>query len=217
MVVERAIAVRGGRISSFRRVTEARVQFGFPGIWRFEYAFHVPQWYRWTVFTSEQPHYYLWDGQTMRAAVGDRVVGIDASGRAPLRSHARWTAVTYLDALCDGTLPVRFVARRASDSDETTVVLRLEGDREDFELTFDRHLRLIEVVAPIDMPPFGPGRLTTRFFDFRLSGGYLMPYRTRYRFDGVTLCDEETISFTVNDDSLDLDTFRRPPNPDGVD
>ncbi len=207
-IIERSIDVRGGPIANLRRKTEMAVHFGFPGIWQLEYVFKSPDLYRWTVFTSEEPNHYWWDGSTMRAAVGPVVVGIDTSGRAPLRSHARWHAVMYLDALCNGNLPVRFSPLAAESNGEQSVLVRLLDDGSEYELTFDRLARLRKVIGPIEIPPFGKARLTHRFYDFRDAGGFLIAHGTRYDVDGITLSEETTTSFIANDPALDDSFFR---------
>jgi hypothetical protein len=212
-IIERAIAMRGGELRSLRRSTEMIVHFGFPGTWHLEYTFRAPHDYRWTVFTSDQPNHYLWDGQTMRAAVGAVVVGTDTSGRAPLRTHARWHAVTYLDSLCNGKLPVRFVALRSDAWSEESVLVRLTDDGSDYRLTFDRQARLRSATGPIEIPPFGSAALTQYFYDFRRAGAFLVAHGTRYEIDGVTLSEERTLSFIGNDPTITLETFRGGESP----
>lgn len=186
-----------------------QVYFGFPGTWRFEYAFRPPYYYRWTVFTSEQPNHYLWDGQTMRAAVGAVVVGSDSSGRAPLRSHARWHAVTYLDALCSGALPAHMQSLPGPRPGDETVRVRLLDDEAEFVLQFDRQARLVRADGPIEIPPFGAARLTQHYFDFRPAGGRWIAHGTRYEIDGRVISEEQTLSFTIDDPALTPDFFRR--------
>lgn len=208
-LIDRAIAVRGGEIRSLRRGAEMQVYFGFPGTWRFEYAFRVPYYYRWTVFTSEQPNHYLWDGETMRAAVGTAVVGVDPSGAAPLRSHARWHAVTYLDSLCSGDMPAQFQSLPGDDSGEEVLLVRLLDDDSEYLLTFDRQARLLRASGPIEIPPFGATRLTQHYFDFRPAAGLRIAHATRYEVDGIILSEEQTTTFAVNDPALTPDFFRR--------
>lgn len=208
-VVARAIAVRGGPITSLRRTTNMRVYFGFPGLWHLEYTFVAPRLYRWTVFTTGEPNHYTWDGSTMRAWIGPMAVGSDTSGNAPLRSHARWHAVTYLDTLCSGNLDVHFRSLPPEPGGGQTVVARLLDDDSEYTLVFDRHARPLRVSGPIDIPPFGKARLTQSFFDFRRSGRFFIPHTTRYEIDGTTLSDEVTTSFFANDPAIERELLRQ--------
>ncbi len=144
----------------------------------------------------------------MRAAVGAIVVGVDASGKAPLRSHARWHAVIYLDTLCSGDLPVRFLPLPTAKNGEESVLVQLTDDGSEYELTFDRLAQLRKVKGPIDIPPFGKAELTQHFYDFRAAGPFLIAHGTRYEVDGTTLSEETTTSFVANDPSIDEAFFR---------
>ncbi len=209
-VIVRAIEARGGELHSFRRIAQSRVYMGFPGDWRFEYLFHVPHFYRWTVFTSDQPDRYSWDGEVMRAAVGDNVIGTDTSGTAPLRSHARWNAVTHLDTLCEKPFPALILPIRPKTSRSEDVLVRFE-DRDEYVLRFDTNDRLVRVVGPIEMEPFGTGELVGEFSDFRSINGFFVPTRTRYHFAGHLLSEETTVSFTPNDVTIVPKLFRFQP------
>src|SRR5262245_6781583 len=48
-LVERAIRARGGPLESVIRDVEADVRVGFPGTWRWQTAFMVPDRYAWTI------------------------------------------------------------------------------------------------------------------------------------------------------------------------
>lgn len=207
-IIDRAIAARGGAIHNLRRTVEMQVYFGFPGTWRFDYVFRVPHFYRWTVYTSEQPNHYLWDGKTMRAAVGSVVVGTDPSRNAPLRTHARWHAVTYLDSLCSGQLPVQFQSLPDNRIGEESLLVRLRDDGSEYRLTFDRQARLRRASGPIDIPPFGAARLTQHYYDFRPAGGFWIAHGTRYEIDGTVLSEEQTLAFVANDPAIAADLFR---------
>ncbi len=200
-VLARAIEVRGGPLTSFRRIVRAEVYIGFPGTWQFEYAFHLPDFYRWTIHTSDQPDHYSWDGHTMRASVGDTVVGVDSSGAAPLRSHALWNAITNLDFLCTPDANARIIPQRPASATEQRLLVRL-ADGSEYRLAFDIQSRLIRASGPIEMAPYGSGLIVAEYYEHRRLGKFLVPTRSRYRFAGRDLSEETTTAFDGNDPAI---------------
>jgi hypothetical protein len=69
------------------------------GTWQSRTVFLVPDRFALTIITANEANQYLFDGQAVRAFVGARVVALDRSRDATLRTHARFTAVMNLDAL----------------------------------------------------------------------------------------------------------------------
>src|SRR2546426_757140 len=182
-LLERAIRARGGPLASMARQVEAEVYLAFPGTWRWRTVYMVPDRYAWTIFTAAEPDHYLFDGTTVRAFIGGREVSADTDPSAPLRSHARFTAVVNLDALrLPGvrTAPLPQAELPPGASAGLAVVLADDGSR--YRLGFDGRGLLVWAEGPVRLPPLGQGQVVARFSDFRRVAGFLVPFRTSYTF-----------------------------------
>jgi hypothetical protein len=209
--VERAIRARGGPLTSVARQVEAEVYLAFPGTWRWRTVYMVPDRYAWTIFTAAEPNHYLFDGTAVRAFIGTREVSADTDPSAPLRSHARFTAVVNLDALrLPGvrTAPVPQAELPAGASSGLAVVFADDGAQ--YRLGFDGRALLVWAEGPVRLPPLGQGRVVARFSDFRRVGRYLMPFRTSYVFGDERLADERALAVCPADRGLGIESFRTP-------
>jgi hypothetical protein len=212
-VLHEAIRTRGGPLSGFIRLVEARVHLAFPGVWRLESSFLVPDYYRWTVFTTDEPDHYIWDGKQMESYVGTALVARDASPDAPLRSHARWVAVTNLDALLDPRWAERIscAGHRVGTDVVLDIVFADDGSR--YSLRFDQGRRLSRAEGPAALPPLAAVRINAEYRDFRVVGGRLVARSVSYRVDGKRLMDERLLSLAVNPPDLGPGSFRPPGLP----
>jgi hypothetical protein len=171
----------------------------------------LPDRYAWSIETNTEPYHYLFDGHTVRAFIGGHLVSLDAGSSAPLRSHARLTAVVNLDAL---RLPGVSVAElppveRPPDAAAGLRVV-FADDGATYRLGFDREALLTEVSGPVDLTPFGRGELTVRFADFRRVGRLRMPFQSSWRFGGTTLAEERALAVCPNLPGLIPDAFGDP-------
>jgi len=137
----------------------------------------------------------------MRASVGETVVGIDSSGQAPLRSHARWNAVTHLDFLCSTHSDARVVTLHPVQPTRETLLITFADDAE-YRLTFDIQGRLLRASGPVEMQPYGEAIMEAEYFDYRQVGGFLISTRSRYRFSGRELSEERVTAFAGNQPSI---------------
>jgi hypothetical protein len=210
-LVARAIRARGGPLHGLVRWVDAEVYAGFPGTWRWRAAFLVPDHYAWTILTTREPDHNLFDGTVVRAFVGDLEVAADADATAPLRTHARFTAVAALDALLQ---PGVQVAPAAADRVPPGAVAALDvhfpDDGSRYLLGFDRRDLLVSAEGPLALPPLGRGTVSARFADFRRTGTWLLPWTTDYAFDGAPLATERTVTACPDDPALTPESFRRP-------
>jgi hypothetical protein len=212
-LAERAIAVRGGSLDSFRREVEARVYYGIPGRWRWEMAFRLPEHYRFTLVTDADPQHYVFDGEVARSFIGGTLLAEDR-GRAPaLRSHARWMAVTSLDVLGDAQRVTWEETERPPAGAARGLRVRFLDQAEPYALGFDRGGRLIFAEGPISIPGVGEGRLHARFADFRSVQGFVVPFATRYSLNDEPFFDERVVRFVPNDPTLAAASFERAPPP----
>ncbi len=210
-LVARAIRARGGPLRSVVRRVEAEVYAGFPGTWRWRAAFLVPDRYAWTILTTREPDHYLFDGTVVRAFVGDVEVAADADAAAPLRTHARFTAVTDLDALLQpGVQVAAAAADRVPPGAVAALEVRFPDDGSRYLLGFDRRDLLVTAAGPLALPPLGRGTISARFADFRRAGSWLLPWTTDYTFDGAPLATEHTLAACPDDPALTPESFRRP-------
>jgi hypothetical protein len=207
----RALHARGGPLRGLVRDASARVTTGFPGTWRWQTAFLVPDCYAWTIYTTGEPDHYLFDGVTARTYVGQRLVASEAGAAAPLRTQARFAAVMNLDALflpgvsVQPLAPGRLPAETVSGLE---AVFADDGSR--YRLGFDGHDRLVAVDGSVVLPPAGEGHLEARLSDFRATGRWRLPYRVDYAFRGEPLASEETLAACPDPPDLDAAAFAAP-------
>jgi hypothetical protein len=210
-LLERAIRSRGGPLHTVVRRVEANVRVGFPGTWHWRSVFMLPDRYAWSLETNTDPYHYLFDGRTVRAFIGGRLVAVDDAPSSPLRSHARLTAVVNLDAL---RLPGVSVAELAPDElpPGTVAGLRVAfaSDGAQYRLGFDRDALLTLVTGPVDLTPFGRGEMTVRFADFRSVRGMRMPFRASWALGETPLAEERAVAVCPNVAGLTEDAFRDP-------
>jgi hypothetical protein len=171
----------------------------------------LPDRYAWSLETDTEPYHYLFDGRTVRAFIGSRLVSADDAPGAPLRSHARLTAVVNLDAL---RLPRVNVAELAPGELPPDAVAGLcvmfASDGAQYRLGFDRDVLLTVVTGPVDLTPFGRGEMTVRFADFRNAGGMRMPFRASWAFGETPVAEERAVAVCPNVGGLGDDAFHDP-------
>jgi hypothetical protein len=208
-LLERAIRARGGPLDAVVRRVEAEVHAGFPGRWRWRTAFLAPDRYAWTIFTTGEPDHYLFDGTTTRAFVGRRPVVVHDGG--PLRTHARFVAVTNLDTLRLPGVQVAPLPREEllpGAAAGLAAVFADDGSR--YRLGFDDRALLVWVAGPVALPPLGEGELVARFTDLRRVHRFLLPFRTVYIFGSRPLAEEHALAVCPADPRLTERAFREP-------
>jgi hypothetical protein len=193
------------------REVEATVQAGVPGIWRWRTVFRVPDLYAWVIYTAAEPNTFLYDGTAVRSYVADRLVATEPGTTAALRTHARFTAVTNLDALLLPGVAVRPLAAGDLLPDTASgldVVFADDGSR--YRIGLDGASLVVAVEGPVALPPFGAGTLQARFTDFRRLGGRLLSTATTYAFRGQRLATERTLAACPDPRALDAADFQTP-------
>jgi hypothetical protein len=210
-LVERAIRARGGPVGAVVLDAEADVRQGYPGRWRWRRVFAAPERYAWTITTSGEPLHYLFDGTVVRAFVGGALTATDASPVAPLRSQARFVAVTLLDALRRPGVRVAALPADALPSGVSAgLAVTFPEDGERYTVLFDAGLRPVRIEGPIDLSPVGRGRLVARQDDFREVGRRLLPHHVVWELDGVELADEWARGLCVGVEPLPAEAFSAP-------
>src|SRR2546426_11811980 len=127
--------------------------------------------------------------------MGGREGSADTAPSAPLRSHARFTAVVTLDALrLPGvrTAPLPQAELPPGASAGLAVVLADDGSR--YRLGFDGRGLPVWAEGPGRLPPLGQGQGAARFSDFRRVAGLLVPFRTSYTFGDAPLADARALA-----------------------
>jgi hypothetical protein len=173
-------------------------------------VFLVPDHFAWTIETTGDPLSYLFDGEVVRAFVGEVAVSAATAAGDPIRSQARFWAVVNLDALA---LPGARVAPLSAEELPTGTTAGLAvvlGDDERYRLGFDDRLRLVWASGPIELPPLGRGTLVARYTDFRRRRGRLLPFRTSYAFDGDPIAEERVLAACPNPGDVTAATFHDP-------
>jgi hypothetical protein len=209
-LLERAIRARGGPLNGLVMRTENRVYVGAPGTWECTRVFLAPDRYAWKIVTAAEPHYHLFDGTTARSFIGQAEVSSDASPAAPLRSHARWTAVVNLDAL--RTLGVTVTPLEPT---ELPAGVR-EGlhvnfsDGTAYSLGFDERTLLAWARGPLDLSPAAKGDVTARFSDYRRTASLLLPFTTKYFVGALPLAEERAVAICVDPPGLTPSSFVDP-------
>jgi hypothetical protein len=209
-LVPQAIRARGGALTSLVREVEVEVHREFRDTWRWQTAFLVPDRYAWTIVTAGAPDRYLFDGRVVRAFVDDREVSDDRSRAAPLRTHARFTAVTNLDALLLPGIRVTSLAPAELPAGVTAgLAATFLDDGSRYLIGVDDRSLVVWAAGPVSFAPFEGGSVTARFTDFRAAGRWLLPYRTAYALDGRPLADEQVLAACAGA-SLTAEMFQRP-------
>lgn len=176
-------------------------------------AFLAPDHYRFTLLTAGRDQHYVYDGETLRAFIGDaEISSTTGSDARAFASHARWMAVISLAPLrgvqgleieeippVESALPA---GRRLS-------VRFADGDR--YRLSFDAAGHLALARGPIVIPGIGEGELVARFVDYRRVGSFELPFGTRYSLGGEPLFDERVTRFVPQDPSLEEASFAEVP------
>jgi hypothetical protein len=210
-LVERAIRARGGPVGTVVLDAEAEVRRGYPGTWRWRRVFATPDRYAWTIVTTGEPLHHLFDGTVVRAFIGGALTAVDASPTAPLRSQARFVAVSLLDVLhLPGiqVMPMALSDLPAGATGGLTVAFPAGGER--YTVLLDDRLLPIRVEGPIDFSPMGRGRLVARQDDFRPVAGVLLPHHVVWELDGQELADERAQALCVRVEPLPVDAFADP-------
>lgn len=209
-LVERAIRARGGTLDGITRTVEADVSAEFPGTWRWRTVFMRPDRYAWSIVTADEPSHYLYDGSAVRAFVGEHEVSTAAPASAPLRSHARFTAVAHLDLLRGAGVQTTILSADELPAGAAAGLRATLDDGTTYRLAFDQQMLLLWITGPANLQPLGEGELIARFGDFRRVRGYVLPYRTVYDFRGERLADERALAVCPNPPGLDDEAFAGP-------
>ena len=194
--VETAIARRGGACPAVTRASTVDLRVGYPGRWLSRATSAGPERYAWTYDTTGAPFGYLFDGQVVRSFVGAGQVTEDSSPTAPLRSHARFTAVMLLAALQGAGTVVEPTGVAFADAPEP------------YRLTFDAAGLLARVDGPLEFPGLPPAIVTAALSDYRAEAGLLLPHRIRYTSADQELADEQVTDYCIYPQGLPDTAFR---------
>jgi hypothetical protein len=193
------------------RESEAVVSLGFPGTWRWRMVIAGPDRYAWTVYTTGEPTHYLFDGAVVRSYVGGALTSEDASPAAPLRSHARFMALTRLGGLDAPGVGVRDLPashRPPGSARALEAAFADTGDR--YVVALDDAGRVRSVEGPVTLPPFGRPVLRATLADYRTVDGTPLPQRTSWTLDGAPLADERTRAACLVSPGVPAAAFRAP-------
>jgi hypothetical protein len=209
-LLERAIHARGGPVQSVIRAAEADVEAGFPGAWQWQTAFLAPDRYAWSIVTATGVDHYLFDGSTVRAFIAGRQVATDTAPGAPLRTQARFVAVTNLDTVAGAAAVTALPRDELPPGVAAGLAVELRDDGARYRLGFDDRGLLVWATGPVDMSQIGSGELTARYDDFRRIGGLWLPFRTTYELGSRRLAVERTLRLCPNDPALTSASFETP-------
>ncbi|HXJ36216.1 MAG TPA: hypothetical protein VMS22_19460 [Candidatus Eisenbacteria bacterium] len=210
-LLARAIEARGGPLPAVVRVVDVDVERGFPGAWRWQTIFSIPDRYAWSLTTADQPDHYLFDGRVVRAFIGDALVSEDGSPTAPLRSQARFAAVANLDILLLPGVQVADIASpmlQPGTAAGIAVVFPDTGDR--YAVYFDAAALAVRVEGPADFSPFAKGILVATYDDFRTVQSFRLPHRTRYELEGHSLATEQAVRICPLSEVIPASAFSAP-------
>ena len=211
-LLQRAIAARGGPLTTLSRDVEADVYAGFPGTWTWRFDYRVPDSLRWTIQTYGEEQSVSFDGKAVRFYLGDAPVAAPP-GLGDFRSQVRWLTVTTLDALADDDqIVVRELAASelpAGAASGLAVTYRDDGAR--YGLYFDAADLLIAAEGPIVLPTIAAGQMHAAFTEFGAAGEYRLPYRGSYTLDARPFFDERILRYAPNDPRLTPASFSGPP------
>lgn len=193
------------------RESEVVVTLGFPGTWRWRMVVAGPDRYAWTVYTTGEPTHYLFDGTVVRSYIGGALTSEDATPAAPLRSHARFMALTRIDGLDAPGVRVRELAPSERPADTPAALEATFADTGDrYVVGFDDARRVRSVEGPVALAPFGRPVLRVVLADYRRVDGHQVPHRASWTLDGAPLAEERTRAVCVVSPSLTAAAFRTP-------
>lgn len=215
-LVAAALAARGGPLPRFARSADLEVYAGFPGAWRWEVGYEVPERLRVTLETSAETQTLVSDGSFVRTYVGSGLVSQEpahASGVAALVSFVALSDLDVLDERGRATWqPLAAALLPAGAAQGLRARLAATPDA-DFELGFDAALRLVRLAGPVTIPGIGDGVLEAHFEDFREVEGLWLPFAIHYRFRGAPLLDERVREWRVGA-APEIEDFSGPRRPD---
>ena len=210
-LLARAVHARGGALHSFVRASNVDVQAGFPGAWQWRMAFLSPDRYGWSIVTTTGVDHYLFDGRVVRAFVAGGEVAADAAQGAPLRTQARFVAVTTLDAeVVAGATVAPLPASELPPGVSAGVSVAFRDDGSRYRLGFDDRALLVWATGPFDVPQVGRGELTVRYDDYRRVRGLLLPFQFSYELGARRLAVERVTHVCPNDPALSAASFESP-------
>jgi hypothetical protein len=211
-LVERAIQARGPGVTGLITTGEARVYVGAPGTWEVSRAYLAPDRYAWKIGTVVDALYLLYDGSVVRSFIGTDELSVDASPNAPLRSHARWTAVVNLDALTWTGTRIAPVPAAALPAGVREGLLLTFADGAAYHLGFDEHDLLVWARGPLNLSPFAAGEITARFANHNRVGSFMVPFAISYALESTPIADERIDTACVNPPAIGAASFTHPKN-----
>jgi hypothetical protein len=197
-LARRVVAAQGGALESFRRESELRVHYGFPGSWRWRLTYRAPASFRLTLIAAAGEQEYASDGETVRGFVDGALLVSEPLSASPFRTHVRWMAVTSLAVLADGGRGVEVREPRGGDVTGPGRALEVvwpDGAR--FVLTVDGDGLVRSASGPIEIPSIGSGRLHARFDDYRRVGDRTLPFELTYRLNDEPFLDESVVAYDL--------------------
>jgi len=209
-LLDRAIRARGGPLTAVMLRAEANVHVGFPGRWQYTRAFLLPNRYAWSIETATEPQVHLFDGTTVRSFIGAAEVAEDASPGAPLRSHARWTAVVNLDALHAPGIQLTPLPATALPAGVSEGLSARFPDGQTYRLGFDERTLLVWTEGPLDLWPVAKGIATVRYSDHRATASRLLPFAAAYAIGGRRVAEERVLAACVDPPGLTPASFTDP-------
>lgn len=209
-LLERALSARGGPLDGVVLAAAARLYTGAPGRWRYTRVYLSPGLYAWRIETAGEPDTYIFDGSAVHSYIGTAATSLDASPAAPLRSHARWTAVSLLDGLTapDVTLAELPADELPSGASEGLRVAFPDGAT--YRLGFDHRALLTSIEGPLDLSPLASGPASARYDDPRRVGGVTLAFRATYFAAGQRIAEEAIEAACVNPPALTSAAFSAP-------
>lgn len=213
-LLARAIAARGGALSSLSRTVEAEVHSGFPGRWQWRFDYRVPDQLRWTLETYGEEQSFAFDGSAVSYYLGSARVAATPPAVGDFVSQVRWMSVTTLDALAVATagVVVRELERtELPDGAAAGLLVTYRDDGARYLLSFDDADLLVAAEGPIVLPTIAAGRMRASYTEFRDTSGYLLPYRGSYTLDAQPFFDETVLRYVANDPLLTVESFRGAP------
>lgn len=204
-LVSAALAARGGPLPGFRRESALRVIEGFPGAWRWEIAFHVPEQLRVTLHTDAEDQMLSSDGTVVRTWVGGAQVSEEPAAGSGARSLARFVALSNLDALADAERVAwqeLDAAQRPAGASRALRAHFRDAPLASSRLGFDERLRLVFADGPVSIPGLGDGTLEARYGDYRRVGRWWLPFAIDYRFRGAPLLEERVVALAPGEQTI---------------
>jgi hypothetical protein len=186
MLLDAAIAARGGRVAGLVREVSAKVALGYTGQWTWVMEVRAPDFLRWEIGAAGARQALVHDRGAVRRFLGTAELPPAAGQASELGPMALFLTTIDLDALLrpEAAELERLPAGELAAGAAAGLRVQVAGTSAPFHLYFDERGLLVRADGPFASAITGPVTLSVTRSEFRLQGGLLLPAREDFQADG---------------------------------